>query len=252
MNGSLASPITSGLVVDSSLVSRRQLVYDLREHGLVGDVVEAQSVNNGLDTLISKPLDLCIMGPSLSELSSVDFVTRGKLVAPKSCAFVAVVRKNRVPSQSLCEAGADALIEYPYTKQTLTSVVTETIQTVRALCPAGSQPNEADLQALLLSQAIETLPVSLIRTARRIKIIAADITQDKLSLAANGDPSPTIKTALEHALESALCIDTEEAKTVGSFEHNFVKALVEWFTDRVHYSERVCNEKLRRRLLGFG
>jgi response regulator RpfG family c-di-GMP phosphodiesterase len=251
MSENLQSPITSGLVVDSSLFSRRQLVADLRENGLVLDVIEAKSVSNGLETLVSKILDLCIVGPSLSEASAVDFIKRGKPISPRSCAFVAVVHGDNSRAKALLDAGANSTIEFPYTKESFTSFVAEAVHNARVFASVNTKENEENPQTVIHSLTTDSLPISLLRTAAKFKAIAADITHDKLSLSKNGNPSISTKNALRNAIETSLCIDNYDARVIGTFEHFFVRALVEWFSERVHHSERVCNERLRRKLLEY-
>jgi hypothetical protein len=239
--------VNGGLVVDASFRSRRRLMTDLHESGIVKELVEAQSVGNGLELLISRLLSLCVIGPTLTPQSAVEFVTRGRQVtAGKECAFVAVVSENSAAAEALAGAGAAQLLTFPYEPTDFRAAILDSLEL--------SRQEAADYRPPLVEPAIalpDSLAGILIRAAREFRTIALEIERGGLKLTAGGEPTLSTREAIRRVIERAVDSHGFDSQVRGSFENFFVSAAVNWFVERAHSSERSCTENLRRRLISF-
>lgn len=251
-----ASIIDRGLVVDASFSSRRQLIHDLRSTGIASDVIEAPSVRDGMDILVSKIFDLCLIGPTLSENSAIDLIKHGKEIsAERKCAFVAIVNQTGTSAPKLLDAGADGAIERPYTTNTFSQIVREAVQVAKASAQTVYQAPYVERPTAvprpLKIEALPNLSSVIFNAAQGLRGIARDITCGKLKLTSSGDPTLVTREAIRKVFESALCLENYQAQLPGTFEYFFVSSLVDWFTERIHRSERASTDHLRRKLLSF-
>ena len=83
------------LVVESNFSSRKELVSLLQATLLVGEIQQAQSVRDGIDTLAGGRTDACLIGSSLSLQKATWFLETAKSVGlKKPCAFIAVAKTD--------------------------------------------------------------------------------------------------------------------------------------------------------------
>lgn len=246
-----------GMVVESRFSSRRQIVSDLRDSELVRTVIEAQSVADGLEELKLQPFSACLIGPSVSEPVAVNFIRQGKAHSvAKSCAFVVVVENNAKSIQTLLRAGADATLKQPYMSATFSEVVRGAVKGAREraleLSPTKHALQALAIAPLALKQLQATGDASLAEiletTASGLRSVARDITIGRLKLKNDGTPSMATRDALRLVFENALYPEAD-VQQIGTLDHLFASALVQWFVDRVRMDHAEATEILRVTLL---
>ncbi len=242
-----------GLVVDSRFSSRKKLVSDIGESGLVRQVVEAKSIEDGLQQLSSRRLDICFLGPSLRESAALTILQQGKLISRKeTCAYIVVFGEEKRSPTLFKNAGAHAYLEFPYALPALRDVLKESVIAAKsgiiAEVPAGlrsfdltSQRQRSSRMPLLFVEHLELLGDELNGIAKKIAL-------GKLRLQADGRPSLATRDALWLSIESMLTavVNNDE---LTAFDRGFVGALVQWFIDRCSMGHNSATEKLRRTLL---
>lgn len=247
------------LVVESRFGSRRKLVSDLYDCGLIGDVVEAKSVFGGIQELETRAFLTCIIGPTLTEPIAVDFLRRGKAVSrSKECAFVAVIDKDSKSAEALLQAGADGALEYPYLPRTFGTIVKEAVEVARErYLRVEEAQQEVTLQTLALGQKglahvyghqAPSLAEVLSTAASGFRSLGREISLGRLKLKKDGSPSLAVRDALRIVLENALYADSELKEFVYG-DQVFILALIQWFEDRVSLPHDAAVERLRKTLL---
>lgn len=111
------SPLSRCLLIDASFRSRNEVVKAVKASVLFEEILEASSVVDGLKRLNARAFDACIIGPSLSQLASSDFIRSGKnSELSKHCAFVLLVEDITSVSEELLKELAHEVVEWPVTK----------------------------------------------------------------------------------------------------------------------------------------
>lgn len=252
--------ISHGLVVDSRLFARRELVRDLKDSGLVREVIEAQSVDDALFQLESRSLDACLVGPTLSEKTAVRLISEGRDVARRpDCAFI-VVGEGQTPGRALLAAGAHGSVCKPYNIHTFTEVVESAVTAARSRY--GMLPRPESVKETPLLQPLERAQADLCKlfldtngsaaklltdAAAGLRLVAHHLTWGKLSLRLNGEPSLATRDAIRLVLEQCLP-EGSKGREIGSRDHALIAALVDWFARRVAESHVEATDRLAAEL----
>ena len=83
----------------------------------------------------------------------------------------------------------------------------------------------------------------------QLELLARELSRGRLKLKSNGQPSLATIDALRLAIESAFP-STSTASKIGTEDHRFVSAVVEWFIERIGTDRKHAADNLRKRLLG--
>ncbi|MCB0325429.1 MAG: hypothetical protein KDD69_17725 [Bdellovibrionales bacterium] len=229
--------LEQALVVDSSFRSRRTLVADLAAMADRFTVLEAKSVSNALATLEARHIDACLLGPSLSAESRQNVIWQGRAVSKnRGCAYFAVLDSDSEPPAALLEAGADGVLVRPYEPASFSALVAQAIEQARAR--GGIQPQRRIPLAEVLYCVVYEL-----------RGVLAQLRSGTLRLGAAGEPSLATLDALRLALESAMFDSTHVP--IGSYEHGFVQALVDWFDTSRTLPPSQALQHLRRTLVSL-
>lgn len=105
-------PLKSCAVIDSRLMIRRQIMQKLQATALFEAVSEPKTLADALNILKEEGVDVCIIGPSVSIASIIDFLKKAQSdEMPKDCAFVGISRDNPYENQKLIEAGMHGILD---------------------------------------------------------------------------------------------------------------------------------------------
>jgi DNA-binding phage protein len=252
--------VAQGLVVDSRFTSRKKIVAHMQESGMVAEVIEAQSVGDGLNAIGSKPFLTCLVGPSLSESVAVDFVTKARVVSvSKECAFVAVLEEGSKASEALMRAGCDGTLQQPFERKTFTYIVKRAVLNATKLNPHKAQfdnlqlINTLNIASHSLVKAHQqdeaTLPAVLHSAANGLRQVARNIALGRLVLKKDGTPTLATRDAVRLALELAL--PSSDETHIGTPNHFFISALVQYLSNCVHHPQKEASEILRKCLIEY-
>ena len=99
-------PLEFCLIVESRLKKRHEIVSRIRGSGLFRNIFEPESVTAALLLIDQRPLDVCIIGPSLS-IESVEIIVEhaAKSNFQSNIAFLAFGRDNRSDLEKLATLG---------------------------------------------------------------------------------------------------------------------------------------------------
>lgn len=229
--------LQSGLVVDSNFASRKELLVDVQASGLVGNVIEAKSIGDGLHSLKLGDVDACFIGPSLSKIKKLEFLKRGTaLVRYTPCTFIAVLKDTTILPSDLIEAGAHGILKKPYTTDRFSAIVRQAVSQSQAIEGTGTSMPK-------LSHVLE-------QAASGLRDVMQNIESGRLVIHSDGTPSLATRDAIRLVFEETLAHDSGVRK-FGSTDHFFVTGIIDWFTEQVHMSARDATDSLRKRLLFF-
>lgn len=249
--------LEDSLVVDSRFGSRRKLVSNLREMGTFAEVVEAKSVADALGSLKINAFGACLIGSSLSEAVACDFISRGKKITrSKGCAFVAVVEPGSSSGDALISAGADGTLEHGYGKETFTFIVQRAVGVAQERV---EQETRSKIESLSIGpkglidvqDSVEiTISELLHDAAREIRGVAKDVALTRRKVKRDGTPSLATRDAIRLAFQHSFR-EEDNATDIGTINHLFITALVDWITDRIQFTHTEANERLRHSLLEY-
>jgi len=84
-------------VIESRLSSRLKIQLDLKATALFENVVQAESIGHAKQLLASTAVDVCVIGPSISEQASNSFIASVNAhSASLDCAFLVLVSKDSI------------------------------------------------------------------------------------------------------------------------------------------------------------
>jgi hypothetical protein len=239
------SRMQRSLIVESHYAARRMLVADLSNFDVAGEIVEAESIRDGLAKIRSSIIDACFIGPRLKPKSATDFVIRAKRLSQnQACAFIACESEQTDdPFIGRLHSLTDAVIEQPYTRTSFTQIVE------RAVVQAQSRIEEISIDRWSgkigddyqpeLSDVVGNLAVEL-------RGIARALTGQQLTLEQDGLPSANTDYALRKALERALSDTTRSA--LNEDDKKFIDAVSFWIKDRAHMPREEAIRQLHKRL----
>lgn len=242
------------MIVESSFRARKELVSLLASSGLVRSIDEAPSVTDGIQRLGSGRIELCVVGRQLSLERACWFLKNAKqLTATKSCAFLAFTPEE-ANADELGIAGADAVSWLPLEQKTFTALVEEAISSSKTRHRRKS-PTKEELsfidERLVRPPSYESAPLAdvLFNLAERFELLSREIDRGRFKTSPTGLPTLAVEDSLRLVIENAFP-RSSEAWRIGSPEHAFVSAIVEWFLDRIHMDPPHANDALRKKLLG--
>ncbi len=230
--------IERAIVVESNLVSRRDIARDLQTHEIAGSVLEAESVPDGLQHIQMNSFGVCVLGPALQTQTIKNFITQGR-VASKSphCAFVRLTRE--VNDDSELPALLDDTLVYPYDPTSLKQSITRAVES--RLPNFGVQKFDVHN----LRQANAPLPDTLESLAIEIRGLARALTTGQLTLNASGEPSAAALYAFRRALERAF----PERNQHGDLPIDvkaFLNLALDWMKNRVTGTEGDLVQRIRK------
>ena len=246
--------LQEGLIVESRFSLRKTLVRDFDAIGAVSRIYEATSVRDGLDYLSSKAVDTCLLGPSLTLPTAEDFVKESRRRTKNPDFLILAVRPSVESSQRLLAAGLHGVIPTSYDRTSFTEIVARAIsQSDSARAELLLSPLAETLQTLNDAQAKLTalcadvsLSGQLDELSQRLRIVVRGLGCGSFSLKRDGTPSLATQDAIRLALEETLKANTQQP---GTFDSDFVEAVVTWFRSRVLRSHQEATRELREELL---
>ncbi len=246
----------SGLVVDSRFRTRKSIVSDLQQSGVVRSIVEAKSVNDGLEALKREEFLACFLGPSLSESIASDFIEQGRKVSrSKACAFIAVLEEGAPSEEGFQRVRIDGTIKRPYGEQTFAHVVQRAITDAQERHQRQSKEAVKNTLETLrlgpkgLTEVIEQgekAPQQHLYTASfSLRAVSRDIVYGRLRLKKDGTPTLATRDAIRLALEKAFPPE-QKPYEIGTANQEFITILLDWFSDRVQLSQEKAEERLHQ------
>ena len=275
------------VVIDARHGSRVEIVKDIKSSTLFEEVIEAQSLRNGLQLLDLQNVDALILGPSVSPAKAAAFIERGKQsVSSSDCAFIATVNFSdgaEAAAKELYAAGAHAVIIRPCTKMVFTEGIIRGVVAANAngawagiLLSAEAkgldmfgnvivkrQPKADSVGSVkvlshktddsLLDEAplpSGSLASVLQKTQSVIREMIAGAESGQLSLDPEGKPTPATSRAIAAIIQRGMkeIADNPQFAEARTF---YTEALTQWFVDFVQLSQREASERLRERLMRF-
>ena len=243
------------LVVESNFSSRKELVSLLQATMFVGEIEQAPSVRDGITSLSAGRTDACLLGSSLSLQRATWFLETAKsLSLKKPCALIAV-GKTEDDCTQLIASGADGALHLPLEPMSFTQLVQRAVEDSRARF-SGTKSLAIQLEKTKFTSRVMNVQqyehgalAEIIQDlAVQLEAAAAELTAGRLKLSAGGLPSLATQDALRIALESAFPTSAN-ASVIGSEDHRFVTAVVNWFVERVHSGQKQASDNLRKRLI---
>lgn len=244
--------VEQALVVESNLLSRRQLVKELSDFRAAKQIVEAQSVNDGLVLLGQLQVDGCFLGPKLSRDRAIEFIHEGRKVsANRRCAFLVVLDEETGDGSDYKLAGADDVLRSPFHAESISSVI-ERFQSISKLRTSETESVGPRLSisedSLATAQGIDLECSSVLRRlAAQIQDVAGAISTRTLSIQTDGSPTPAAREALRIAFEAAFPPQSG-VREIGNPHNTFVNAIISWFSERTSQQNTACLSNLRRRI----
>lgn len=250
--------IHQGIIVDSSVRSRKALMRDLEQSSAAEKLIEAHSVQHGLELLKNIHSDGCFIGPALSEKSAVAFVKESREVTKnRTCSIIAFVDETRYSPSVLLRAGADNVISRSDAKNHFTTVVQHAIREAKQNALVRTVEYQTEKAAhrtpgLLLADALEQKPITdiLAQASEDLLQIASAFGKTPGLLLSDGLPTFEVREALKSAIEKCV-LASDATRRLEGFDQHFVESVLGWFVERVHRSEQDATERLRQKLLGF-
>ena len=276
------------VVIDARHGSRVDIVKDIKSSALFEEVVEAQSLRNGLQLLDLQNVDVLILGPSVSPTKAAEFIQRGKQsVSSRDCAFIATIRASdtaKNAAEDLYKAGAHAVISRPCTKMVFTEGIVRGVVAANANGAWAGILLSAEAKGLDMFGNVAMRKASPADPLGVVKVIDGDDTDEELfdeptkvarSLSAVLQKTQSLLNELISGAESGrLTLDPEGSPTasttraIAAIIQNgmqeladdpalaevrvfYTEALTQWFVDFVQLSQREASERLRERLLSF-
>ncbi|OVE80308.1 hypothetical protein BVY02_00580 [bacterium J17] len=257
-------------VVDSRYSSRKKVVEDLVSSGLFKQVLEAESLANGIVLLTQNDIDVCVIGPSVSYDKVRRFLRRARKVSSGS-AFVVVSRANTNRAAAFVESGAHNVIEASYTPEELqASIVRSVVKAnsgsvwVKVLSQQKGSSSKRDVLSDV--EIPSTSPVSLPevvkvdklaltalfkRTIPSLKTIADGYRANKYKLEPSNQPSSksldAITTLVAELVEGQAMAKAQKEGVVTFLE----AAILKWFVKLALDSEKAATDDLRRQLVNY-
>lgn len=246
--------LSEGLIVESRFSLRKALVRDFDSVGAVSRIYEATSVRDGIEYLSSRPVDTCLLGPSLTLPTAEDFIREGRRRSQKRELLIFAVRPQVESPQRLLDAGLDAVIPNSYEPGAFTEIVTKAIATsdvaraellLSPLADTIQTLNDAQQQLTKLCGDL-SLSGQLEDLSQRFRIIVKGLSCGSFSLKRDGTPSLATQDAIRLALEDIVHLNSNGSE---SFDRVFVEAIVSWFRSRVIVSHAEATKQLREELI---
>ena len=215
--------VENALVVESNLTSRHQIAKDLQSHGIVREVVEADSVQGALTELQTRPYGACVIGPLLNIKTARHFVAQGRLtsVSPH-VAFIRLIASTEADSATVF----DDRVQIPYEPQALRSTIERAVEKLLTASPSDAVP----AQDSSLAEALQSLAIE-------IRGISRALTSGQLKLTRTGEPSTATLYALRKTLERAFGERNQEGDLPTDVK-NFVNLSLDWLHAKVRGSDR--------------
>lgn len=134
----------AGIVIDARHSSRVDIVKDLKTILLFDQVLEGQSLRDGMSALELEAIDVCFLGPSVTVENSLKFLKRAKDSArSKDCSFIAILNRDDAGFEEseklLLDAGVHGIVKRPCSKLLLSDWI------VRAVVKANGSGEWAKL-----------------------------------------------------------------------------------------------------------
>ena len=240
------------LVVESNLLSRKQLVKELSDFRAAKQIVEAQSVSDGLVLLGQLQVDGCFLGPKLSRDCAIEFIHEGRKVSVnRRCAFLIVLDEGTSDTSDYKLAGADDVLRAPFHAESISSVIERfrgisKVRTAEAESVGNLMSISEDSVAAARGIDLECSSV-LRRLAAQIQDVAGAISTRTLSIQTDGSPTPAVREALRIAFEAAFPPHSG-VREIGNPQNTFVNAVISWFSERTSQQNAACLANLRRRI----
>ena len=243
--------VHTALVVESSYQTRKAIEDELFESGIAASSREANSLSEALEVLAREEIGACLLGVTLSQQAAVRFLDQAmRVVHSPDCAFIALTSPNGANTQALIDAGADSTIEYPFRPATIVEKFEKAVKSARVRAAVGNAFNAQQEAETRLAAENILLRTRVSFVAGEMRELADAVSSGILPMSPDGRPSGAIDRAIRLVAEQAL-LPSEEAKTLGTFDHYFVDSVVKWFSDRVNLPAGHATEKLRQRLVKF-
>ncbi len=275
------------VVIDARHGSRVEIVKDIKSSTLFEEVIEAQSLRNGLQLLDLQNVDALILGPSVSPVKAAAFIERGKQsVSSSDCAFIATINAAEgaeAAAKGLYAAGAHAVIIRPCTKMVFTEGIIRGVVAANAngawagiLLSAEAKGLDMfgnvivkrgapQLAALGGVKVVNTaaddlldepavvagsLAAVLQKTQTIIRELMTGAESGQLSLDPEGKPTQSTARAINAIIQKGTQEIADDPKLADARTF-YSEALTQWFVDFVQLSQRDASERLRERLLRF-
>ena len=255
-------PLEFCLIVESRLKKRKEIVSKIRGSGLFRNIFEPESVAAALVLIDQRPLDVCIIGPSLS-IDSTELIVKhaAKSSFQNNIAFLAFGRDNPTDLERLSNLG----ITHSLPPRTTPRVFYEGLARAVLTSNFGSEDER-------VQHFDENSPFSIRIKNRDQKnpenkfgnLVIIDCVDDNDENYAKymfghvmnrAHSAENLKTeSLEEIREfvQQLAINNRESKLFQDFLNYFNRAYGEWFTDAFLYNPKEADQRLRTKVLKYG
>lgn len=254
------------------------MIKDLQSTALFTIIAEGHSLSDGYALLEWQEVDACIIGPSLDNAKTQDFLRRAvKIARSKDCAFVALVdRLTTTPEmhQPLLDAGAHYVIERPCSKMMMFDGIVRGVVAANegsswaqifkqsghcdlvltnSASPANQKPKNKipPKRSKELEQAVQAAIRML--SAPDLKNISDAIDSGEFRLDPLGQPTQKTKAAVKKFCSELLPQREVEPESVETkhFREFVEQSLLQWVVNEVNGERHAAVEELRKTLLSY-
>ncbi len=262
------------VVVDARVSSRKDILRDLKATSLFENLIEAKSLDNGLQLIENHAVDACFIGPAVSLAKAATFIQQASASElSKHCAFITIAAGENIDRAALELAGSHQVIDTPYSKMKFAECIVRGVAKANAgskwagillnaeqdnvnlfsheivgiISPNPKPPPSFDEEPQTSTQRMGT---ALLKASPQMKQIIKKIESGAFGVDPDGNPDRRAKEALEK-LVSTILGETDIGQKTDGFSAFFESALFQWFKDVNIYGTKDANEELKKRLATY-
>lgn len=245
------APLGRCILLESRYSVRGELLEALNSSALFSEVVEAQSLRDGLHELSANEYDACILGTTVSRPKAVQFVNEAAQISrSRKCAFITLVSEGDESVVMPVENTGMTYqaLRWPASPEKLSEGIVIAVK--RAEDPSkwtevrlsADKPEDNKFEermfAVLSSEIID------------LGEIVDRVRTGELTLDDKRRPSPEARLAI-HNVVINIFGDHIVSQKMLDFKKYFEGALILWFVELVSYSVPFATGNLRRRLQAY-
>lgn len=243
-------------VIDSRFSSRRDIISALKATDLFSELIEATSVEHGVNIVRNQAVDACIIGPSVSPGTIASFVQKSlESRAADDTAFIAVLDQEAADEKEfLTMCGIHGVLRKPFTRRVLYDGVVESVVKANANSPWApllKAQKEREAAAGGAKQQESGVGLVLKKAFPALKQIALGYKRGTFGLEYDGTPTEATRREISkfvRQLTNHLAHSTADSVTLSTF---LDAVITNWFTQMALSTEKEATAELRNQLMQY-